>query len=67
LYASGAIEQHNSVRAFGDMARYLVEVKLHGNRVSDGQRERRTFAARWADRAEEIGTLVALVGGLARS
>lgn len=64
---SGAIEQHNSVRAFGDMARYLVEVKLHGNGVRDRQRKRSTFAARWADRAEEIGTLVALVGGLARS
>lgn len=64
---SGAIEQHNRVCAFGDMTRYLIEVKLHGNGISDGQRERRTFAVRWTDRAEKVGTLVALVGRLARS
>jgi hypothetical protein len=64
---SGAIEQHNSVCAFGDVARNLVEVKLHGECIGDGQCERCTFAAHWADRAEEIGALVALVGRLARS
>jgi len=41
--------------------------KLHGECVSDGQCERRAFAARRTDRAKEIGALVTLVGRLARS
>jgi hypothetical protein len=64
---SGWIEQQNGVGALGDVARYLVEVKLHGECVSDGQCERRAFTARWTDRAEEIGVIVTLVGRLARS
>ena len=34
---SGSIEQQNGVCALGDVARYLVEVKLHGECVGDGQ------------------------------
>ena len=64
---SGSIEQQNGVGALGDVARYLVEVKLHGECVSDGQCERRAFTPRRADRAEEIGVVVTLVGRLARS
>ena len=63
---SGAIEQQHGVRALGDVARDLVEVELHRFGVGEGQRERRALAARRADRAEEIGVLVALIGGLAR-
>ena len=33
---SGAIEQQNGVCALGDVARYFVEVKLHGECVSEG-------------------------------
>ena len=33
---SGSIEQQNGVCALGDVARYLVEVKLHGECVGDG-------------------------------
>ena len=43
----------------------LVEVELHGFGVGERQREGRTYAARWADRAKQIGALVALVGRLA--
>jgi hypothetical protein len=64
---SGSIEQQNGVCAFGDVTRYFVEVKLHGECVGDGQRERRAFTPRRADRAEEIGVVVTLVGRLARS
>jgi hypothetical protein len=39
---------------------------LHGLGVGEGQRQRGADAARRADRAEQIGVLVALVGGLAR-
>ena len=49
---SGSIEQQNGVCAIGDVARYLIEVKLHGECIGDGQCERRAFAARWTDRAE---------------
>ena len=63
---SRAIQQQNGVRALCDMARYLSNVKLHGERVGKGKRERRARAARRADRAEQIGVLIALVGWLAR-
>ena len=64
---SGSIEQQNGVCAISDVARYLIEVKLHGECVSDGQCERRAFATRRTDCAKEIGALVTLVGRLARS
>lgn len=63
---SGAIEDQNGVCAPGDVPRYLVEMQLHGEGVGERQGERRALAARRADRAEQIGVLVALIGGLAR-
>ena len=63
---SGAVEQQHSVRALGDVARDFVEVELHRFGVGIGQRERRADAARRADGAEQIGVVVALIGGLAR-
>jgi hypothetical protein len=39
-------------------------VKLHHVSVGVGQCQRRPDAPRWADRAEQIGVVVALVGGL---
>jgi hypothetical protein len=39
-------------------------VKLHHVGVGIGQRKRRSDAAGWADRAEQIGVVIALVGGL---
>ena len=63
---SGAVEQQNGVGALGDVARDFVEMELHREGVGEGQRERRALAPRRADRAEEIGVLVTLVGGLAR-
>jgi hypothetical protein len=47
------------------MAADLIDVKLHGFGVGKGQRECRSRSARRADGAEQIGTRVALVGGLA--
>ena len=41
-------------------------MELHRLGVGVGQRERRPDAARRADGAEQIGVVVALVGGLAR-
>lgn len=52
------------MRAFLDMTRDFIEVKLHHVRIGEGQRQRRALALRRADRAEEIGVLVALIGGL---
>ena len=61
---SGPVEQQNGVSAFGDMARDFIEMKLHHLGVGVGQRQSRADAARRADRAEQIGVVVALVGGL---
>jgi hypothetical protein len=47
-----------------DVARDLVEVELHHVGVGIGQRKRRADAAGRADRAEQIGVVIALVGGL---
>src|SRR5271167_2776322 len=53
--------------AHGDVTRDFVEVELHHGSVGVGQREGRADAAGRADRAEQIGVVVALVGGLART
>jgi hypothetical protein len=39
-------------------------VELHHISVGVGQHEGRPDAPRWADRAEQIGVVIALVGGL---
>jgi hypothetical protein len=54
------VEQHG-VGALGDVARDLVEVKLHHVGVGVGQRQRRSDAAGGADRAEPVGIVVTLV------
>ena len=64
---AGAIEQQNGMRAFFDMARDFVEMELHHFCVGVGERQRRALALGRADCAEEIGVLVALVGGLTRT
>lgn len=64
---SRAIEQEHGVCALCDMARYLVDVDLHGERVGEWQGERVALAVRRADSAEQVGVLVALVGWLART
>ena len=48
----------------GDVARDFVEVELHHVGIGIGQREGRPDAAGRADRAEQIGVVIALVGGL---
>ena len=53
------------MRAGGDLGGDLVEMELHHLGVGEGQRQRRAFAASGTDRAEEIGVLIALIGGLA--
>ena len=53
--------------AFGDVARDFVEVELHHVGVGIGKRQGRSDAPRWADRAEQIGVVAALIGGLSWS
>ena len=55
------------MRPLGYLARDIVEVKLHHVGISIGQRQRRSHASRRADRAEQIGVVVALIGGLSWS
>jgi len=50
--------------ALGDVARDFVEVELHHVSVGIRQREGGADAAGRADRAEQIGVVIALVGGL---
>ena len=50
--------------ALGDVARDFVEVELHHVGVGMRQRESRSDAAGRADRSEQIGVVIALVGGL---
>lgn len=64
--ASGAIHEQDGVSAVRDVARYLVQMQLHGFGVGVRQRERRAGSARGADRTEQIDVLIALIGGLAR-
>ena len=52
--------------ALGDMAGDFLEMELHGLGVGEGQRKRGPDAARGTNGAEQIGALVALIGGLAR-
>jgi hypothetical protein len=61
---SGPVEDENGVGAFGDVARDFVEVELHHVGVGVRQGEGRSDAAGGTDRAEQIGVVVALVGGL---
>src|SRR5271168_3575197 len=63
---SGAIEQQDGVGALSDIARDLVEVKLHHVGVRVGQRQSRSDTASRTDRAEQVGIVIALVGGLSR-
>jgi hypothetical protein len=63
---SGAIEQQHGVGALVDMARDFIEVELHRLGVGVGHGKRRSDAAGWADGAEQVGVVVALVSGLAR-
>ncbi len=62
----GSIEQEDGVGTLGDGAGDLVEVQLHRLSVGEGQRQGRPRAAGRADRPEQVGALVALVGRLSR-
>jgi hypothetical protein len=61
---SGPVEDENGVGALGDMARDFVEVERHHGGVGIRQGEGRPDAAGGADRAEQIGVVIARVGGL---
>lgn len=50
----------------GDGRGDFVEMSLHGPCVCEGHDESRSDTASRADRPEEVGALVALIGGLAR-
>lgn len=64
---SGAIKQDDRVSTVRDDAGYFVEMRLHGHGVGEGHGDRRADAARGTDGTEQIGTLIALIGRLARS
>jgi hypothetical protein len=61
---SGAVEDENGVGALGDAKRDFVEVELDHGSVGVRKHEGRPDAAGRADRAEQIGVVVAPVGRL---
>jgi hypothetical protein len=61
---SGPVEEQNRVGALGYAARHFVEVELHRLGVSIGQCQPRPDVAGRAGRAEQIGVVIALIGGL---
>jgi len=61
---TGPVEDQYGVGADGDVAGDLVEMELHHFGVGEGKREQSALSARGADRAEEIGVLIALIGRL---
>jgi hypothetical protein len=63
----GSIQEQHGVGALCDVAADLVEMKLHGLCVDVRQSERGAGAAGRTDGAEQVGALVALIGGLTRS
>ena len=65
-YESGAVEQQDLVGILGYRLGDLAEMGLHGVRVGKGHGQHRADAPYRADRSEEVGAIVALVGGLAR-
>jgi hypothetical protein len=60
------VEQQHGVRSLGDVEGDFIDVELHHVGVGEGQRQRRADAPGRADRAKQVGVLIALVGGLDR-
>ncbi len=57
--------QDNAMGLGGDVAADLVEVHLHGARVGEGEHEGGALGSHGADRAEQVGVEVSLIGGQA--
>ena len=64
---AGAVEQHDSMGAARHLGGDFVQMRLHRLGVGVGQRQSRADGTRRADGAKQIGVLITLVGGLARS
>ena len=62
---SGAIEQDDRVGASCHATRDFLDMQLHAGRAGEWERQASGFAARRADRPEQPGIVVALVGRLA--
>ena len=66
LVPTSPVHEDDGVSPGGDIAADLIEVHFHGACVGPRQHKRRALATAGADRAEQIGVLVALVGRQAR-
>lgn len=64
---SGPVHDEHGMCTLFDMPADLVDMELHGLGVGEGQSQSCTNAAGRADRAEQVGALISLVGGLPRA
>ena len=62
---SGSVHQDHAMGLGGNIQADLLEVQLHGLCVGKREHEGGALGPPWADGAEEIGVLVALVSGQA--
>lgn len=60
-----SIEQHDGMSASCHATRDFLDMQLHAGRAGEWERQASGFAARRADRPEQPGVVVALVGWLA--
>ena len=61
-----AIHQYDGMTALRDGSADLIEMKLHGMGVGPRHHDGRADPSCRADGAEQIGALIALIGGLTR-
>jgi hypothetical protein len=60
---SGTIHEDDSMGLGGDVAADFLEMHLHGTRIGEGQHEGGALTPHWANRAEQVGVGVSLIGG----
>ena len=63
---AGAVHQHDAMAVPGNVQADLLEMQLHRFGVGGRQHQGRTLAMHRADRAEDVGALIALIRRQAR-
>ncbi len=64
---AGTVHYDNAMGIGGHRGADLLKMLLHGLGIGIGHHQGRTFVVLRADRAKDIGALIALIGNLARA